>query len=112
MKKYKNILKEPSEISPTFCVYPWMEFVLGPTAYIKLCCIALNAVEDQKGEAYEFGKDSLEDYWNSYGLRQTRKKMLTGEKIKACEHCYYQESIGRTSYRQSFNRSWLGRWTN
>ena len=33
--------------------------------------------------------------------------MLAGEKIKACEHCYYQESIGRSSYRQSFNKQWL-----
>ena len=103
MNKFKKI----PEISPTFCVYPWMEFILGPNSHIKLCCIAERAVENETGEAYMFGKDSLESYWNSYGLRKIRKKMLSGEKIKDCRHCYYQESIGRTSYRQSFNKHWF-----
>ena len=100
-------LKKTSEISPTFCVYPWMELNVGPTEHIKICCIADTAVEDEKGGAYTFVEDSLEDYWNSYGLRKIREKMLSGEKIKACKHCYYQESIGRTSYRQSFNKHWF-----
>ena len=100
-------LKKIPEISPTFCVYPWMEFILGPTEYIRLCCIAETAVENENGQAYTFWNTPPEKYWNSYGLRQIRKKMLSGEKIKACEHCYYQESVGRTSYRQSFNKQWF-----
>ena len=95
------------ETSPTFCVYPWMEFILGPTSDIKLCCIAETAVESENKQDYLLGESSLEDYWNSWGLRQVRKKMLAGEKIKACSHCYYQESIGRTSYREAFNKTWL-----
>ena len=100
-------MKKSQEISQTFCVYPWIEFVLGPTKHLKLCCIADEAVLDEKGQAYEYGKGSLEEHWNGYGLRQARKKMLEGEKIKACSHCYYQESIGWTSYRQLFNKQWL-----
>ncbi|MCZ0933480.1 MAG: twitch domain-containing radical SAM protein, partial [Oligoflexia bacterium] len=99
-------MKAP-EISPTFCVYPWMEFIVGPTSHIKICCIAETAVVDERNRTYNFEEDSIEEYWNSWGLRQVRKKMLAGEKIKACGHCYYQESIGRTSYRQSFNKEWL-----
>ena len=99
-------MKAP-DISSTFCVYPWMEFIVGPTSQIRICCIAETAVEDEKGKAYTFEKDSLQDYWNSYGLRKIRKKMLAGERIKACKHCYYQESIDRTSYRRSFNKYWL-----
>jgi len=107
MKKsnLKNISQK--EISPTFCVYPWMEFIVGPTSYVKLCCIAEKAVEDKNKRVYNLEEDSLEDCWNSYGLRKIRKKMLAGEKIEACNHCYYQESIGRSSYRQSFNKQWL-----
>ena len=89
------------EISPSFCVYPWMEFIIGPTSHIKLCCIAETPVQNENKGVYDFKKDSIEKYWNSHGLRQIRKKMLKGEKIKACTHCYYQENIGRTSYRQS-----------
>ena len=105
--KIMNSNQKTSEISPTFCVYPWMEFILGPTSHIKICCIAETAVEDKNKRIYNFEEDTVEEYWNSWGLRQIRKKMLSGEKIKACEHCYYQESIGRTSYRQSFNKQWL-----
>ena len=102
-----NKLKKIPDISPTFCVYPWIEFILGPTEHINICCISGTAVKDEKGEPYIYGKDSLENYWNSYGLRQVRKTMLAGEKVKACEHCYYQESIGKISYRKSFNKQWF-----
>ena len=106
-RKQKSKLQKLLKISPTFCVYPWMEFILGPTKHIKLCCISDGTVKDEKGKAYTFDKDHLEGYWNSYGLRQIRKKMLLGGRIKGCDHCYYQESIGLTSYRQSFNKEWL-----
>ena len=107
MNQCKEMVKNPPKISPTFCVYPWMELLVGPSSNVRLCCIAETAVQDENHRAYNFEEDSLESYWNSYGLRQVRKKMLAGEKIKACEHCYHQESIGRTSYRQSFNKHWL-----
>ena len=104
--KLSRFLKVP-DISPTFCVYPWMEFIVGPTYDVKLCCIANLPVKDKNNNFYNFEDTSIEKYWNSSGLREVRKKMLAGEKIKACGDCYYQESIGRTSYRQSFNRQWL-----
>ena len=62
------------EISPTFCVYPWMEFMLGPTPDIKLCCISNTSVKDQEGKPYRISKTTPKEYWNSYGLRKIRKK--------------------------------------
>ena len=99
--------KKSDTISATFCIYPWMECIVGPTSHLKICCIAEKPVKDEDNRVYNLEQDSLKDYWNSYGLRQVRKKMLAGEKIKACQHCYYQESLGRSSYRQSFNKQWL-----
>ena len=100
-------MKKVPEISPTFCVYPWMEFIIGPNAEIKLCCISGESVKNQSGGAYSLEKMSPDEYWNSYGLRKIRQKMLSGEKLKDCGYCYYQESIGMPSYRQSFNTEWL-----
>ena len=100
-------ISEVHSFSPTFCVYPWMEFIVGPTAHMKLCCIAQGALKTESGESYTTENSSMEDVWNSYGMREVRKKMLSGKKIKDCAHCYYQESLGRTSYRQTFNREWL-----
>ena len=93
------------EISPSFCVYPWMQFMIGPVSSVQLCCIAEPVAE--KGPVETLGKGSLEDLWNSQNLRTARKKMLAGHKLKACKNCYYQESIGRSSYRQQFNKQWL-----
>lgn len=99
--------QEIPSFSSTFCVYPWMEFIVGPTTHIKLCCIAEGSMKNKSGEFYSTEKFSMDEVWNSSCMREVRKKMLSGKKIQACSHCYYQESLGRTSYRQSFNREWL-----
>ena len=52
-------------------------------------------------------EDGLEGYWNSWGLREVRRKMLTGRKVSECEWCYYDESIGKISKRQGSNIDWL-----
>ena len=97
MKKY---------FSSTFCVYPWMEFMIGPTRHTRLCCLANGSLESLKGEKYSLDKMTPDEIWNSDGMRIIRKKMLSGEQVSACKHCYYQESIGQASYRQIFNESW------
>ena len=96
-----------SPFSPTFCVYPWMEFLLGPNKNSKLCCIAEEPLLSSSGEIYPLDKFSPSEIWNSEGMQRVREKMLAGEKINACRHCYYQEKIGRPSYRELFNQRWL-----
>ena len=93
--------------SSTFCVYPWMEMSIGPTPWPQVCCISTEAFRSAEGDAYNIGKDTLQDIWNSEGLRTIRNKMLKGEKVKSCSYCYYQESIKRKSYRENFNNTWL-----
>ena len=103
--------KKPPFISPTFCVYPWMEFMVGPGDYFRICCVAKGSIKTESGEDYKVVRNSLNEVWNSYGLREVRRKMLAGEKVSACSHCYYQESVGRLSYRESANAEWLsGGW--
>ena len=84
-----------------------MEMVVGPTRQARLCCIASGPFLSPEGHPYEMGQTSLEDIWNSKGLRSVRKRMLQGEKIRECSHCHYLESVERKSYRQSFNDYWL-----
>ena len=102
-------MKKVPEISPTFCVYPWMEVILMPHSKFLLCCLGTwhNAVKDEKGRDYNLVEDRLEDYWNSWGLRQVRKKMLAGEKLKECYWCNYYEEQGRRSLRQIHTKEWL-----
>ena len=83
-----------------------MEFMIGPTKYTRLCCLADESLESRKGEKYSVDKISPDEIWNSDGMRIVREKMLSGKRVSACKHCYYQESIGRVSYRQIFNETW------
>ena len=101
--------QEDNPYSPTFCVYPWMEMIIGPTHEAKLCCIASGSIQSPKGHGYDTVNHTLQEIWDSDGIRIVREKMLKGEKIKECSHCYYQESVGKESYRQSFNRQWLSK---
>ena len=99
-------MKSIPEISPTFCVYPWMETILDTYGIFTVCC-AGKSIKDKKGREYNLEEDRLEDYWNSWGLREIRRKILEGEKVPECKWCYYQESIGQTSYRKDHNKEWL-----
>ena len=99
--------KKTPKISPTFCVYPWIECSFGPSSIMRLCCYDGTYVKNKDGGMYDLNTCSPNDYWNGYGLRLIREKMLSGEKIKNCEACYYNESIGRKSLRQYENSYWL-----
>ena len=101
-----NNFREVSETSPTFCVLPWIEMVLNFYSLYTPCCIA-KPIKDENGRYYTLVDDPLEDYWNSYGLREIRRKMLAGEKVEACYWCYYDESVKKTSKRQGANEEWL-----
>ena len=69
------------ETSPTFCVYPWMEFIFGPAPRFRLCCISKSEdLKDEDEKAYYFTEDSPKDCWNSYVLRQIRKKNVGWKK--------------------------------
>ena len=99
--------QEDNPYSPTFCVYPWMEMLVGPNHGAKICCIARNDIQSPDGRYYNNIEYTLEELWNCDGIRSVREKMLKGEKVKECSYCYYQESIGMQSYRQSFNQHWF-----
>ncbi len=101
-------LKKIPEISPTFCVYPWMEIALMSHSKLPLCCLGnWHTVKDEKGRDYNLVEDHLEDYWNGYGLREIRKKMLSGEKLEECYWCNKDEEHGRRSHRQIHTKRWL-----
>ena len=51
-------------------------------------------------------EDKLADAWNSTAMQDIRKAMLNGEKVTACKLCYFQESIGKKSYREMHNSEW------
>ena len=95
--------------SKTFCVHPWIEQTVLPSGSISMCCVASNGgVIPKEGEGvYRAYRESLENARNSKFMRDLRQKMLAGEKHPSCQFCYFQESIGKDSYRENFNREWM-----
>ena len=96
-----------SDISPTFCVFPFIHFQAGPKKHWKLCCVSNGGILNENGEPYLLQKHTPKELWNNTGMKQIRKKMWEGQKLSQCSHCYYQESIGQESYRQRSNKKWL-----
>lgn len=102
-------MAEPfSNAGPTFCVYPWIEQVVQSNGNYSYCCVAQKGgpVQRPDGKSFNASDDRLEDVWNSESMRSLRKAMLDGAPVKDCKLCYFQESIGKKSYRQMHNQEW------
>ena len=95
------------EYSKTFCVYPWIELMINTSGTFDYCCLAnTSQLKDKNNNQLKINKDSLKDVWNSDAMKDIRKNMIEGNKIKSCNLCYLQEDSGRKSYRQLHNSEW------
>lgn len=93
------------EISNTFCTYPWINVHTNTDGRCKLCC----NIYDEEYVTIEnrdavLGKDNWEDIWHGEYMQEVRRKMLAGEKVKACSRCYEHEQKGLISSRQWANK--------
>lgn len=99
-------LSDPYEfgrISPTFCVLPFTHLATYTDGSAILCCVAKNE------NKLNLNDQSLQSAWNSDYLKSARLKMLKGEKVSACAHCYAEEKNGYRSHRITENRVWKER---
>jgi MoaA/NifB/PqqE/SkfB family radical SAM enzyme len=84
----------------TFCILPWVHTATLTDGSVQLCCVAGNK------SSINLNDSTLEDYWNSNFVKQTRLKMLNGQEVDACRRCYQEESNGYRSHRQVENDIW------
>ncbi len=96
-------LYEFGRISETFCTLPFTHLATHTDGSAILCCVAKNE------NKLNLNDISLEDAWNSDYVRTARLKMLRGEKVSACAHCYAEEKNGYRSHRVTENRVWKER---
>lgn len=76
----------------SICSYPFTHSYIGPKYERRLCCISEDVVE--------LPKTSLIEFWNSDKMKETRLKMINGEKVKECSTCYYFENSNISSLRK------------
>jgi MoaA/NifB/PqqE/SkfB family radical SAM enzyme len=103
----KNITKQVDELredqkhllfkNKTFCMLAWAGINIEPDNRVRPCC-------EFRGVQGRSDKDSLSVIWNSDAWKKTRKDMLAGIEVSACQNCYDKENLGRDTLRQSANR--------
>src|SRR5436190_24367151 len=89
--------------SRTFCVLPWLHAATLTDGSVRLCCVSGG------GSGVNLNEQNLADYWNSEYVKDARRRMLAGEPVKACQHCYREELHGYESHRMVENRVWKER---
>lgn len=89
-------------MSKTFCTYPWNHLFVQPSGHQKICCLSnQNITKDDNYHQFNLANDDLFSSWNSDYMKNTRKRMLAGEKSETCQRCYQAEERGLESMRDS-----------
>tara|TARA_A100001015_G_scaffold295062_1_gene373586 strand:+ start:856 stop:2118 length:1263 start_codon:yes stop_codon:yes gene_type:complete len=87
-------------MSKVFCDKPFNHNYIHTNGKMRLCCTTLQDLpKDNNYNLYDAGQDSIQDYWNSNRMKEIRRKMIAGEKIRDCAKCYEQEEKGTASLR-------------
>ena len=83
----------------TYCPLIFNEIYADSSGEYRLCCHARSTKLSQK---YKSQTHKPFEYFMSPEMEDVRDKVLSGEKIKACETCYKQEEVNPDgeSYRQ------------
>ena len=87
--------------SKTFCILPWVHAATLPDGNVQLCCVSGG------GSGVNLNEQTLADYWKSTYVEDVRRRMLAGQEVTACQHCYHEEAHGCKSHRIAENEVWL-----
>ena len=123
METIKKQINRSEDISPTFCVLPWIHLSTRPNGHMRLCCVSnassAGAFNDKKwggevgilkksnGLPANFNHTDLVTAWNSDYMKKVRKNMLEGKIPSSCQKCFKEEKQGYQSKRTWENRLWL-----
>ena len=89
-------------MSKIFCNKPFDHNYIHPNGKMRLCCTTIQDLPtDNNYNLFDANKHSIDDYWNSNRMKEIRRKMIAGEKIRDCERCYRQEEQGAESLRST-----------
>jgi len=117
--------KTAKDISPSFCILPWIHLSSRPNGHMRLCCTAnassagktndkkwggeVGILKNDNGKPANFNHTSIVDAWNTLYMRDVRLKMLRGEIPNSCSKCFKEEASGHFSKRTWENRYWWKR---
>ncbi len=94
-------------MNQSFCALPWKHLHLNAEGSAQICCHTDEAISED-GVPLSLYEHSLDDIWNSPYMREIRRAMIAGERLRACASCYRAEDFNGCSYRTQSNERWLG----
>ena len=77
------------------CILPWISLEATPIGGVRPCCLHTEEIA-----GVDLTTDTLEDAFNSKGMRDLRRSFRRGEKPEGCERCWLEEDAGKKSKRQ------------
>jgi len=81
--------------SSVFCMFPWTHLNTTPKGDVYPCC------SNNYTEPFANTKEvSLKEAFNSEGMKELRRNMLSGTPSKICEFCYKHEQHSPHSFRR------------
>lgn len=91
--------------SPRFCLIPWVHMHVWPEGNTYPCCFF-----DHDQPIGSMRESTLEELWNSDGLRRLRLAMLADEETAGCTRCYQLDRAGSPSLRTNTNKLFAHHW--
>jgi len=89
-------------MSKVFCNKPFDHNYIHTNGKMRLCCTTIQDIPtDNNYNLFDASKHTIDEYWNSNRMKEIRRKMIAGEKIRDCERCYRQEEMGVESLRST-----------
>lgn len=77
------------------CILPWISIETTPLGGVRPCCLYTEELPD-----INLKTTTLEDAFQSKGMRDLRRSFRRGEKPAGCERCWLEEDNGKKSKRQ------------
>jgi len=93
--------------SKSFCIMPWVHLATEPNGEVKICCLSSKRLADNTHTRFNLGKNEIIEIYDSSEIKKVRGKMMSGERISECQHCWNEEDSGGVSQRQSMTKQWL-----
>jgi hypothetical protein len=88
------------------CVLPWKHLNLKIDGSVQLCCQG-PVLKDIRGNPLTVYEHTIEEIWNSSGMRDIRRKMVAGIRVEGCRKCWEVEDRGGSSKRMEANDVFL-----
>ncbi len=114
-----------NDVSPTFCILPWIHLSTRPNGHLRLCCTAnassagktndkkwggeVGILKNSDGKPANLNTSDLNSAWNNSYMKTTRQMMLKGEIPNSCSKCFKEEAAGHRSKRNWETEYWKKR---